>query len=361
MKISFSKEELYNRLQDVYHISSGDSDYFLLDASSDRPFVFATDLHLSLREPVNAVVQEPGKVCIPVKKLLKIAKEFDGDIALASEGSKWIVGSSGKSKFKLTCLPVENFPTWPEIDSKGEIVFNSTDLAEMIEKTIYATGETDERYALKGLLFHIEPGNLVNIVATDSYRLALASKEVEHNITEEKKLIIAKNAAKTLRKLILHYSPENIVMKVGSNQVLFKVAESDFVVTLVDGSYPDYRKVLPADNGNLILEREKFLQVLKRVAVMSNKNNKTLKFNISEKLMVVSSEDPTFGNLQDELDINYKGDPFIVGFNSRFLIEALSAIKSNTISFSVYGPFSASLLTEPGQNSYKCVIMPTRL
>lgn len=364
MKITVSKGEIQDKLQNIQNIVDKKNtmpilSHFLLDTEEQKAFIYATDLQLAIKEPVEATILRPGKMCIPAKKLLDLVRELEGDITLDSEDGQWVKGISGKSRFRLACLPYSEFPAWPGIDTEEEIVFRSDDLIDLIERTIYSAGEADTRYTLNGLLFHIKPGGTINVVGTDGHRLALITKETGHNIKEEKRLIIPRKAASEIGKFV--DGVESISVKIGKNHVLFKIAETDFLVRLIEGTYPNYEQVLPKNEKVLRLKREDFLKTLKRVSIMSREKSNAVKMDISDGQLVISSSNPDLGEARDEIEVEYSGESLEIGFNARYIIDSLSVMKGDIVSFSLHDQLSPTLLMEEGEENYKCVIMPMRL
>ena len=165
MKLTVTRQELLDKLSNIQNIVEKRNtmpilSHFLLDAKKEGSFITATDIETALREPIELAVAEEGRLCIPARKLFEIAKEIDGDLTIETEDSEWIRVSAGKSSFRLACLPPDEFPSWPEMEDAKEIGLEPASLAKMIEKTIYAAGESDTRYTLNGLLFHITGGKI---------------------------------------------------------------------------------------------------------------------------------------------------------------------------------------------------------
>ena len=177
--------------------------HFLLNAKKDGSTITATDLNVSMREPLEATVDEIGDLCIPARKLLEIVKEAEDDITMQSAESGWLSVFSGNSKYRLACLPSEDFPAWKNIDEESSLTFKNEELAEMIEKTIFSSGESDTRYTLNGLLFHMKPDKkLITVVATDGHRMALINKGLDLSEGDEKKVIVPRKAASELKKFL---------------------------------------------------------------------------------------------------------------------------------------------------------------
>lgn len=364
MKVTFNKGEIQSKLQDIQNIVDKRStipilNHLLLDVGHDSAFIYATDLQLAIKEPVSLTVERPGRLCIPAKKLLEIVRESEGDLILDSEDEQWVKVTSGFSRFRVSCLPTSDFPVWPGIETADEVNIHSADLIEMIERTIYSAGETDTRYVLNGLLFHIKPDGAINIVGTDGHRLALITKQIGHTIPEEKRLIIPRKAASEISRFT--DGIDTITMRCGKNHVLFKIGDVDFITRLIEGTYPNYEQVIPVNDKVVRLKREGFLKILRRVSIISRERSNAVKMDISEGLMIITSSDPDLGEARDEIEADYTGENITIGFNARYIMDSLSVMTGDNVLFSFRDQVSPCLLTEEGREDYKCVIMPMRL
>lgn len=366
MKLTIAREEIQEKLSNIQNIVEKKNTmpilgHFLLDAGRKGAYIMATDLQIAVKEPLGANVQSEGKLCVPARKLFEIVREAEGDITLESEEEQWLKVSSGKSRFRLACLPPGEFPAWPGVDGAEEIGFKAAELAEMIEKTIYSAGEADTRYTLNGLLFHIRPeGKDITVVGTDGHRLAAITSGIEAATQGETKVIVPRKAAAELKKLF--GSTEDIAAVIGKNHILFKIGEVQFLVRLIEGTYPNYEQVIPLSNEKLAtVNREEFLKALRRVSIMSRERSNAIRMDISAGLLSVSSSNPDIGEARDEISVGYNGEDLSTGFNARYLIDALSAMASENVSFALQDPLSPTLLKEEGNDNYKCVVMPMRI
>lgn len=366
MKLSIEKDELQDKLADIQNIVEKRNtmpilSHFLLDAGKKGTHIVATDLQVAIREPLKAAVHGEGKLCIPARKLFEIVREAEGEITIESDDEQWIKVLYGKSRFRLACLPSGEFPAWPGMESTEEVGFDAGVLAETIEKTLYSAGETDTRYTLNGLLFHLRQGEeKVTVVGTDGHRLALMTKGMEKPASEEKKVILPRKAAAEVRKFF--ESGQNISALFGKNHILFKIGEVQFLARLIEGTYPDYEKVIPQSNEKLItIDRELFLRALRRVSVISREKSNAIRIDIEDGTLAVSSSNPDLGEARDEVGIEYTGEALSVGFNARYLMDSLSAMTSEKVVFALQDPLSPTLLKEAGSEDYKCVIMPMRV
>lgn len=366
MKITVSKEEIQTKLSNIQNIVEKKNtmpilSHFLLDACKKGSYIVATDLETAMKEPLQITVEKEGKICIPARKMFEIIREVEGDVRCETVDDQWLKIKAGKSNFRLACLSSGEFPAWPGMKDKEEILIESGLLTELIEKTIYAAGEGDTRYTLNGLLLHIKPGVDITVVGTDGHRLAIISKKIQSTISGEKKLIVPKKAATELRK-IMEKSGEAVKVAIDKNHVLFTIGKIEFLTRLIEGTYPSYEQVIPASNEHKILvKREVLARSLRRVAIMSKERSNAVKIDISNNLFSISSSNPDVGEAQDELSVEYKGEEITMGFNARYFIDILEAMSEEKIVMEVQAALNPVLIRDEKDDSYRCVIMPMRI
>lgn len=366
MKLSVSKEELQEKLSNIQNIVEKRNtmpvlSHFLLDAGKKKTHILATDLETAIKEPFQINVEKEGKLCIPARKMFEIAKEVEGDITMESEG-QWLKVTAGASKFKIACLAAEEFPAWPSMENAEEVLIDTKNFIEMIEKSLYAAGESDTRYTLNGLLFHIRQGsNEAVVVGTDGHRLAYISRQINTPPKEEKKVIVPRKAAAEIRKF-LDRDVEKLTVVIGKSHVMFKIEGVELLTRLIEGTYPNYEQVIPTKNEKKItLTKTEIVKALRRVSVMSREKNNAVKADISDGTLAVTASNPDLGEARDEVKIDYKGEALSLGFNARYLLDALNAMTGERVIFELSDPLSPTLLKEEGDESYKCVIMPMRI
>ena len=374
MKLRVTKDEMQDKLSHIQNIAEKRNtmpilSHFLIDAGKKGSNIVATDIETALKEPLEVTVEQEGKLCIPARKLFEIVKEMEGDLSLETVDEQWLRVKSGKSTFKIACLSPNEFPTWPVLGDAEEITINSSLLMEMIEKTIYSAGESDTRYTLNGLLFHTKPQETVLIVVgTDGHRLALLKKKIEAEMKEEKQIIVPRKAVSELRKFLpaTKKSEEaggtNVQILIGEKHLLFTVNGVQFLTRLIEGTYPNYENVIPQDNKKkMIIERDSFSKVLRRVSVMSRERASAVRCDLGQDTLIVSSSNPDLGEAKEEIAVDYKDEKLSLGFNARYIIDALGAMMSEKVTFELQDPLSPVLMKEEGNEDYKCVIMPMRI
>jgi DNA polymerase-3 subunit beta len=370
MKLKVSRGEMLEKLSNIQNIAEKRNtmpilSHFLLDTGKEGSYITATDIETALKEPIDAKVEEEGKLCIPARKFFEIVKEMDGDLSLESDEEQWLKVRSGTSNFKLACLSPGEFPAWPAALGGADvekIKINALMLLEMIEKTIYSAGESDTRYTLNGLLFHTKPQDKsLTIVGTDGHRLALIVRQMDSEIREEKKIIVPRKAVSELRRF-LDKEGEEIDISIGEKHLLFSVGGVQFLTRLIEGTYPNYENVIPqANEKKMLMGREIFAKVLRRVSVMSRERASAVRVDIGEDKLIVSSSDPDLGEAREEVAIDYKDDKLSLGFNARYVIDVLGAMMSEKVILEFQDPLSPVLVKEDGNENYKCVIMPMRI
>jgi DNA polymerase-3 subunit beta len=366
MKIIVSKEEILAKLSNIQNIVEKRNtmpvlSHFLLDAGKQGSYIVATDLDTALREPLQVKVEKEGKICVPARKMFEIVREVEGELTFESIDEQWLKLKAGASNFRLACLPSKEFPAWPGMEDMEEISMSARTLAEVIGKTVYAAGESDTRYTLNGLLFHVAPESKITVVGTDGHRLALITREIGGSTREERKLIIPRKAASELGKL-LDKSEENVKVTLGKNHILFTIGEMQFLTRLIEGTYPNYEQVIPSGNDKKVLvQRDTFAKTTRRVAIMSRERSNAIKVDLSEGLIALTSSNPDLGEAHDEIVVEYKGESLSLGFNARYLLDILEVMASERVALEMQAPLSPVLVTEENDENYRCVIMPMRI
>jgi DNA polymerase-3 subunit beta len=374
MKLSVSIDEMHKKLANIQNIIEKKNtmpilSHFLLNADKKGSYIIATDIETALKEPLNVNIEKEGKICIPARKLFEIVREIESDLLFEiideSTTGGWLRVRAGASDFKLACLPPGDFPAWPAMGDVEELSVDAPELLEMIEKTIYSAGESDTRYTLNSLLFHIKPQEKAfAVVGTDGHRLAMIVRQTDDGVKEEKRIMVPRKAVSELRRFL--NIPNNEVKKVkiliGEKHLLFNIDEIQFLTRLIEGSYPNYENVIPkANEKKMLIEKEPFIKVLRRVSVMSRERASAVRFDLEEDKLTVSSSSPDLGEAKEEVAIGYKGDNLSLGFNARYILDVLGSMSSDRVFFEFQDPLSPVLVKEEENENYKCVIMPMRI
>jgi len=396
MKLSVSRDEMQEKLSNIQNIVEKRNtmpilSHFLLNADKKAPHIIATDIETALKEPLNAEVEKEGKLCIPARKLFEIVREVEGDLSFETIDEQWLRVRAGKSDFRLACLSADEFPAWPVLGDAEDIIIEASTLMEMIEKTIYSAGESDTRYTLNGLLLHarlrdpLTGSGTLSIVGTDGHRLALIIRQLDIKMREEKRIIVPRKAVSELRRFLPpnpsrmpsegeseseSSSGGKVKISIGEKHLLFDVppmtgssgGEVQFLTRLIEGTYPNYENVIPkANEKKILIGRDIFARVLRRVSIMSKERASAVRFDIGEDKLVVTASSPDLGEAVEEVPIEYKGEKISLGINARYVIDTLGVIRADRVILELQDPVSPVLMKEEGDESYKCVIMPMRI
>ena len=366
MKFIVSKDELQEKLSNIQNIVEKRNtmpilSHFLLDAGKGGSSITATDLETALREPLSVKVEKEGKICIPARKMFEIVREVEGDLVCESVDEQWLKIKAGASTFRLACLSSKEFPAWPGMEEMEEITIPAKTLAELIEKTVYSAGDSDTRYTLNGLLFHVTQQGRISAVGTDGHRLATLTKTFEGTLADEKKMIVPKKAAAELRK-VLDKIDGDIRMTLSKNHVLFTIGDIQFLARLIEGTYPNYEQVIPVSNDKrVVISRESFSRALRRVSLMAKDKTNAVKMDLDDNKITVTSSNPDMGEATDEIAVEYAGEKLVLGLNARYFLDIIDAMSSENVMLDMQGALHPVLIREEKDPDYRCVIMPMRI
>ncbi len=362
MKIQTDKEILLSNIQIVQNIvaprvSLPILSNILLEAEKGALKLSTTDLDIgiSCEYPVNVV--ESGAITIPGKRFADIIRELPaGEVNITVKKNNLVTIQSETCEFKIMGLPKEEFPKLPEFKDKEVIKIDQLVLVDMLQKTSFAVSHDESRYVLNGVLFKIE-NNRLSLIATDGRRMAAINHELGSNLNKTIDIIIP---SKTINELARNLKEEGEVSIIlGNNQILFDLATIVIVSRLIEGEFPDYRQVVPAEQKDKIrINRERFLAAIKRAALLSTQDYQAAKLEIFKNKIVVSKSTPDVGESREELAAEYAGKELIIGFNPAYLIDVLKNLQDEFINLEVSDSEKPGVLRSGG---YIYVVLPMRI
>lgn len=336
----------------------------LIEAKNNEITLIATDLEVGLKSKYEADISNEGKVTVSAKKLFEIIKELpDQEIYFSSKSNFWVEIKCGKSVFNLVGLSPDEFPKFPEVDMD----MNSIDkniISEMIEKTIFSISNDETKFNLTGIFIkYDEDNNDLVFVSTDGHRLSLIRKAVEQSLSGKfaDGFILPRKGIIELKKL-LESVDGNINFGITDNNFSVNSSDITLIMRMVDGEFPDYNRVIPDLGQNSgTIDRELFLHSLRRISVLSNEKSKGVKIKLSTDMMTITSSNPDLGDAKEELDISYQGDEISIGFNARYIMDILQAIKEDNVVLNLKDNISPGRINPENNDNYLSVIMPMRL
>jgi DNA polymerase-3 subunit beta len=371
MKFIVSSTALLKQLQALSGVLNSNNtlpilDNFLFEIEKGQLTVSASDLETTMTVIISVESKDSGVIAVPAKLLIETLKTFpEQPLTFSIDKSKFgIEISSDYGKYKLTGQNGEEFPKVPGIQSAAYIEIDAVILAEAINKTIFATGNDELRPVMSGVLCQLASDS-ITFVSTDAHKLVryrrndAKSKSAASFILPKKPLNLLKNILpNVVEKVKIEYNPTN---------AFFSFTGTTIICRLIDGKYPNYEAVIPAINPNkLTVDRLAFLNSIRRVSIFANKTTHQVRFKVAGSELSISAEDLDYANEASErLTCQYVGEDMEIGFNSRFILEMLSNIDSESVTLEMSAPNRAGILL-PAEHDNKIkdtlmLVMPVML
>ncbi|MDH3325637.1 MAG: DNA polymerase III subunit beta [Gammaproteobacteria bacterium] len=333
----------------------------LINLDQGKLTITATDLEMEVIATTQIDSTASGSTTVPVRKFMDTCKTLADDslIKFVVDNNKAIL-TSKKTRFSLTTMPAEDFPV---IDTKSQLFgfkIKQKDLKRLIDKTSFAMAFQDVRFYLNGLLFEITP-HCIKTVATDGHRLAICSAEVETGVSDESSIIIPRKGVLEIARL-LEDSNEEIEVIVGENFIRVIFSDVTFTSKLVDGKYPNYDSVIPKNTDKQIhADKTSLRQCLIRTSILSNEKYRGIKLAIRSGYLKATANNPDHEEAEDETPIDYDGETVEIGFNVNYLLDAITALDTDTVELNITDSNGSTLVKAVDDESCQYVVMPMRL
>ena len=333
----------------------------LFQCDAQQLTITATDTEVEVNTSMSLGTQEQAKVAIPARKLFDICKELpensDIKIELSSKQAKI---KSGRSRFILALSSGQEFPKIGDFDNLCEFKIEIGLLKNLIDKTEFAMALQDVRHYLNGLLLEVQDG-LIRAVATDGHRLARVEVPLPEGAKEMPNIIIPRKAITEVRKLIDDWS-DDIDISLSETKICFSIGDIILSTKLIDGTFPDYERVIPSGNDkNMRVNCNDLSEAVDRVSTISTEKSRAIKLHLSNNNLVLSANSPESGTAIEELEVNYNGEMIEIGFNSRYLLDIANQIEGENVEFSMADPGSPTILRDQEDTSALYVLMPMRV
>lgn len=334
----------------------------LLEKKGDDLTLLATDIEIQITTSTTGAGGEgDGAVTVGARKLQDILRSLPdtAEVSLVLEDRRLQV-RAGKSRFSLQTLPADDFPRM--VIAEGEtrhLRLTQKAFRQLLAKTQYSMAAQDVRYYLNGLLLLVD-GKELRAVATDGHRLAYASVEIDAELPRQEVIVPRKTVLELNRLLADSEEPLDITLT--PNQVRFAFGSVVLVSKLIDGKFPDYERVIPATLKNHMLTgRQALMQAMQRAAILTNEKFRGVRVILGEnslKLMAANAEQE---EAQEEIEVQYPGDSLDIGFNVGYLLDVLNNLSSDEVLWSFNDANSSALISVPGNDRFKYVVMPMRI
>ena len=336
------------------------SNILLETVGKDQLKIIGTDLEIGIINTIPAEVIEAGTITIPAKKINDIVREApEDDIEISVNKNNSINIKSGKAFFKLMGLPRDDYPTFPQYSLESAMAIDQNILKECITLTAFAISSDETRYVLNGALVIIK-NKTIKMIATDGRRLAVIEKGI--NVTKDVnvEVIVPTKAFYELNKNI---QTEGVVHVVElGNQIIFAVENVTIISRLIEGHFPNYEQVIPAEEKVIAkINREKLLSTLRRVSLLTSLEAQAVKVDLLKgNKMIISARSPNIGESKEEIEVALeKGEEITIGFNPAYLIDVLKNLDIEEIIFALMSEDKPGIIR--GKEGYIYVIMPMQI
>lgn len=338
----------------------------LLSVSAEGVSFAATDLDIEIIETTEANVQSQGVATLPAHTFYEIARKLpdgaDVSIEMKPEDGQ-IVLHAGRSRFTLPTLPEDEFPALSADGLTHSFEIAASELARLIDKTRFAVSNEETRYYLNGVHLHAteDSDGFLRAVATDGHQLALCESPLPDGAAGMPAIIIPRKTIGEIRKLIDDVS-DSVQVQVSDSKIRFSVGSAILTSKLIDGTFPDYQRVIPKGNENqLTLENRSFAASVDRVSTVSMEKSRSVKMVLETDSLTLNVSNPEAGQGTEEIPISYEGAAMDIGFNAKYLLNVLSQIDGQDVIFRLSNSSSPILIEDSGDEHATYVLMPLRV
>lgn len=366
MQFEINRDELLRPLQSVIGVVERRQTLpvlsnVLLSLEDGKLSLTATDLEVELRAEVELDSEETGSVTVPARKLMDIVRNLpeDSRVTIAREAERVSV-KAGRSRFTLTTLPPDDFPTVDAVEASHRVSLPQAQLRWLIEKSHFAMALQDVRYYLNGLLLELDPQRL-RAVATDGHRLAMSELVPTLDIEAPTQVIVPRKGVQEMLRL-LDNSESEVELVLGAGHVQLSLPDIRFTSKLIDGRFPDYQRVIPAEDGPCaVIDRETLRKALVRASILSNEKYRGVRFGFDADQLQIQSNNPEQEEAVEEVPAAFDGESVEIGFNASYMMDALAAIDDATVHIYVRDGSSSALVLGEKSRDARYVVMPMRL
>ncbi len=342
----------------------------LIEASADgRVRVMATDLDLQVIESLDAAsVETPGAITVSAHLLFDIARKLpDGSQVSLETADNRMTVKAGRSRFQLPTLPRDDFPVIVEGDLPTSFELPARVLAELIDRTRFAISTEETRYYLNGIFLHVsdDEAPVLKAAATDGHRLARFTLPRPEGAAGMPDVIVPRKAVGELRKLLEESLDGNVEIDLSASKVRFTLGgEGGVVLTskLIDGTFPDYSRVIPTGNDKLLkLDPKSFYEGVDRVATIATEKTRAVKMGLDTDKVTLSVTSPDNGTAAEEVPADYRSEAIEIGFNANYLKDILHQIDGDTVELHLADPGAPTLIRQDEKSPALYVLMPMRV
>ncbi|WP_310618362.1 DNA polymerase III subunit beta [Flexibacterium corallicola] len=372
MKATLERTELLKSLAHVHRVVERRNTIpilsnVMLQAEGGDLKLKATDLDLEVTETISAVVETPGATTVPAHMIYEITRKLpEGSqvVLETSEDNSTMEIRAGRSKFSLQILPVTDFPDLTAGEFSNSFKTTAGNIRRLTDCTQFAISTEETRYYLNGIYMHtIENGEGLQFraVATDGHRLAQAEMPSPEGAQGMPGIIVPRKTVGEIQKLFEDPEAE-VQVEISETKIRFTIGSVVLTSKLIDGSFPDYDRVIPKNNDKeLLVDRDVFKAAVDRVSTIASERGRAVKLSLSEGKLVLTVTNPDSGTATEELAVEYDSDDMEIGFNSKYLLDIAAQLESDGALFRLADSGSPTLVQESGETDALYVLMPMRV
>lgn len=367
MTLTIARETLFHPLQMVIGAVERRHtlpilSHVLIQVQNQQLKLSTSDLEVEISATVNLLTPTSDQVfTVPGRKLYDICKSLpeEAELVFSFEPHKVLI-KANKSRFNLSCLSAESFPLFEEEATLVKTEFNKNQLLFLLEKTYFAMAQQDVRYFLNGLMLECS-SNKITAVSADGHRMALAWLECPVAVDNLLQVIVPRKGISELMRLLGAEKEECIVVSIGTHHIQFSSPQFSLRSKLIDGKFPDYKRALPkAGNRVLSIDKLAFKALLQRLSVLLDKN-RSIVLDLSPNHLRALVSNAEQEGAEEELALDYEGEPFSLGFNITYLLDVIQAIESPVLTITATDSKTAILIEDSSNTALLFLIMPMQL
>jgi DNA polymerase-3 subunit beta len=372
MKVTIERAELLKSLGHVHRVVERRNTIpilanVLIRAEKSALSLKATDLDLEVIESISAEVGPAGSTTVPAHMFYDIVRKLPegSQVALESSSDRAVLAvRAGRSRFTLQTLPESDFPDLAAGDMTHKFTLPGADLKRLIDKTQFAISTEETRYYLNGIYLHVAgsgKSQTLRAVATDGHRLAQTDLPLPAGASGMPGVIVPRKTVTEVQRLIEDNAAE-VTVELSSAKIRFSIGNVVLTSKLIDGTFPDYQRVIPTGNDKeLVIDKKDFEAAVDRVSTVSSERGRAVKLSLSGGKLILSVTNPDSGSATEEIEVEYDADPIDIGFNSRYLLDIAAQLDGEVAVLKLADPGSPTLIQDKDAKGALYVLMPMRV
>jgi DNA polymerase-3 subunit beta len=372
MKVTVERAELLRSLGHVHRVVERRNTIpilanVLLRADRSKLALKATDLDVEVTDTIAAEVGPGGSTTVPAHMFFDIVRKLPegAQVVVESSGDRAALTiRAGRSRFTLQTLPESDFPDLAPGEMSHKFALKAADLKRLIDKTQFAISTEETRYYLNGIYFHIAgsgEAQTLRAVATDGHRLAQMELDLPDGAAGMPGIIVPRKTVGEVQRLMEDNEAE-VVVELSPGKIRFTIGDTVLTSKLIDGTFPDYSRVIPVNNDKqLVVDKKVFEAAVDRVSTVSSERGRAVKLSITGGRLLLSVTNPDSGSANEEIEVEYEADPIDIGFNSRYLLDIAAQIESEAAILKLADPGSPTLIQDKDSHGALYVLMPMRV